>query len=99
MNFAEKCDLKNVIFAQHGHLKCEFCEKFDFENVNYANYVKNVCISKNVTFAQNCDFENVNFLKYVIFNMWIFGWNVNFCPSVAYIKTFIQKDLSSCGVF
>ena len=42
VNFAETCDFENTIFGQNWHLKCEFCEKFDFENVNYANYIKNV---------------------------------------------------------
>ena len=47
--------------------KCEFCEKWDFKNVN---------------FVKNWDFKNVNFGKNDISGMWIFGQNVDCCPSV-----------------
>ena len=29
-------------------------------------------------FSEKWDFRNVNFEKNGIFNMWIFGWNVDF---------------------
>ena len=59
--------------------KCEFCEKCDFENVNF---VKNVILKMWILskmelwkceFCEKWDFENVNFVKNDIFKMWIFG--------------------------
>ena len=70
--FCEKWYFENAIFMKNGLLKCDFCEKCNFEN---ENFVKNVNFPKNTIL-------NVNFLKYVILNMWIFGWNVDFRPSV-----------------
>ena len=42
----------------NSYCKCEFCEKWDFENVN---------------FVQKWDFEIVNLMKSEIFKMWILG--------------------------
>ena len=47
--------------------KCEFCEKWDFENVNF---VKNVIVKLWI------------FSKNEILKMWIFGWIADFCLSV-----------------
>ena len=47
--------------------QCEFCEKWDFANVENVNCVK------------NWDFKSVNFVKNEIFKVWIFE---DFCPSV-----------------
>ena len=57
---------KNLMFE-----KCEFCEKWVFENVNFVNFVK------------KWDFEIVNFVKIEILKLWILWklrfWNCGFC--------------------
>ena len=55
---------KNLMFE-----KCEFCEKWNFENVNFAKNPKN----DKCKFCEKWDFENVNFVKNEISTLWIFG--------------------------
>ena len=65
---------KNLIFE-----KCEFCEKWDFENVNFVrNEILKMCIwwemrFSKCEFCEKLDFQNVNFVKSDIFKMLIFG--------------------------
>ena len=58
--------------------KCDFCEKWDFENVNFVTNGISKCefcekwaFSK-CEFCDKWDFENVK-VKNKIFKMWIFG--------------------------
>ena len=59
--------------------KCEFCEKWDFENVNFVNNetLKMWMLWKmrlwKCEFCGKLDLEIVNFVKNDIFKMWIFG--------------------------
>ena len=46
--------------------KCEFCEKWDFENVNFVK----MRLWK-YDFCEKWDFESVNFVKSEIFKIWI----------------------------
>ena len=68
---------------------CEFCQKCDFQNVNF---VKNVIFKMWILtkmrlwkceFCQKWDFEIVNFVKSVTLKLWIFWkmslWNCEFC--------------------
>ena len=67
----------NVIFVKNGLLKCDFCEKCNFEN---ENFVKNVNLKMWI-------FQKIRFWMWISWNMWFwtcefFGWNVDFRPSV-----------------
>ena len=59
--------------------KCEFCQKWGFENVNFdKNEVLKMWILSKMTlwkceFCEKWGFENVNFDKNEVFKMWIFG--------------------------
>ena len=87
--FYEKWDFRNVIFFFFWKMrlwKCEFCEKWDIE----------LCVKNEIFKMWICRklvFQNVNFVKMEIFKWWIwwknqifkiriFGWIVDFCPSV-----------------
>ena len=69
--------------------KCEFCQKWDFENVNF---VKNETLKLWILwkvrlwkceFCEKWDFETVNFVKNDILKLWI-SWKMRFwkCESV-----------------
>ena len=59
--------------------KCEFCEKWDFENVNFVKIeISELWILWKIRlqkceFCEKWDFIKVNFVKIGIYNMWIFG--------------------------
>ena len=74
--------LKNAIFVRNGVLKCDFCDKMRFWKCDY-------CKKRA---SEKMYFENVKFLKYVILNRWIFGSNVDFCPTVFFILIY-RNDL------
>ena len=46
--------------------KCEFCEKWDFENVNIVKNEIQLC-----EFCETWDFRYVNFVENVISEIWI----------------------------
>ena len=50
---------------------CEFCEKWDFENVNFVKKWE----FENVNFGLKYEFRNVNFVKIEILKMWILPKN------------------------
>ena len=59
--------------------KCELCEKWDFEIVNFVEndalklFILWKMIFWKCDFCKKWDFENVNFVKNDIFVMWFFG--------------------------
>ena len=73
--------LKMWILTKMRFWKCEFCQKWGFENVNF---VKNEILKMWILwkmrlwkceFCQKWDFENVNLVKNEILKMWI-SWKV-----------------------
>ena len=65
-----------MIFVKIGLLKCDFCEKWYFEN---AIFMKNGLLKcdfyeksdfENAIFVKYCGFKNVNFTKNAILEIW-----------------------------
>ena len=85
--------------------KCEFCEKWDFENVNFVKIRFWKCEFwqkwdfENLNFGKKWDFESVNFGKNEILKMWI-SWKVRFskCEFLDKLRIFCPSVLH-CNIF
>ena len=66
--------------------KCELCEKWDFE---YVNFVKNE-ISK-CEFCEKWDFEKVNFVKKWYSHNVNFWWITDFCSSLFQVSIYLVQ--------
>ena len=74
--------------------KCEFCQNWDFRNVNFSkNEILEMWILwkmrfQKCEFCKNWDFRNVNLVKIWILEMWIFAWTEDFDASRVGLETF-----------